>query len=198
MAANAQIPKRIYRLKVSLRDIKPPIWRKLEVPAELSLGQLHRVLQIAMGWTDTHLHQFEHDGVWYGARGAGADMEVQNEQRTRLAELIQRPKERLRYEYDFGDGWEHDIVLEAVVDSTPGVRYPRVINGARACPPEDVGGPPGYQLFLEAIADPRHPEHREFMEWCGGRFDAVAFHLEEINAALSPGNSRSKLRLLPD
>jgi hypothetical protein len=171
----------IVRLKVTLRGIRPAIWRRVEVPADLSLFDLHRVLQAAMGWTDSHLHQFVHRGVYYGPPDREFGMEVVSERRTRLDELLEKPKDRLIYEYDFGDGWEHDVVLEAAGAPQPDARYPRVVDGKRACPPEDVGGPGGYAEFLEALADPAHEEHEHMLAWVGGRFDPEHFDLLVAN-----------------
>ncbi len=171
----------IYRLKVTLRHIRPPIWRRVEAPASLSLFDLHRTLQAAMGWTDSHLHQFIHRGVSYGSPDLEFGLQRVSERRTRLGDLLERPRDRLIYAYDFGDGWEHDVVLEAIDLVQPDVRYPRVVTGKRACPPEDVGSPPGYAWFLEAIADPGHEEHASVLEWIGGRFDPEHFDLIDAN-----------------
>jgi hypothetical protein len=124
----------IYTLKVSLRGLRPAIWRRVQVPADLSLFDVHRTLQAAMGWTDSHLHQFVHQGVYYGAPDREFGMPVVSERRTRLGDLLQHPKDRLIYEYDFGDSWEHDVVLELIAEAEPGARYPRVVAGKRACP----------------------------------------------------------------
>ena len=128
-----------------------------------------------MGWTDTHLHQFEAGGVVYGTPDPEFCVRRVSESRTTLDRVLRRPKDRMRYEYDFGDSWEHDILLEAVLPAEPGGTYPRVEAGRRACPPEDVGGVPGYVGFLEALEDPAHPEHAEMLEWIGGNFDPEAF-----------------------
>ena len=137
-----------------------------------------------MGWTDSHLHQFIHRGQYYGTpdREFGAD--TISERRIHVGALLQRPKDRLVYEYDFGDSWEHDVVVEAVTDSQPKTRYPRVTGGKRACPPEDVGGVPGYADFLEAVADPRHPEHDSMLEWIGAPFDPERFDVISANDRL--------------
>ena len=171
----------IYTLKVSLRGLRPAIWRRVEVPADSSLFDVHRTLQAAMGWTDSHLHQFIHQGIYYGAPDREFGMPVVSERRTRLGDLLRHPKDRLIYEYDFGDSWEHDVVLEGVTEAEFGARYPRVIAGKRACPPEDVGGVPGYSEFVEAIGDPQHAEHASMLEWVGGPFDPERFDLIMAN-----------------
>jgi hypothetical protein len=171
----------IYRLKVTLRGIRPAIWRRIETSADTSLFDLHRTLQAAMGWTDSHLHQVSHRGTYYGPPDREFDMPMVSERRTRLADLLERPKDRLGYEYDFGDGWEHDVVLEAVDEAQPALRYPRVIAGKRACPPEDVGGSGGYAEFVKAITDASHEEHASMLAWIGGRFDPEHFDLIAAN-----------------
>lgn len=175
----------IHRLKVTLRHIRPPVWRTVEAPAGLTLFDLHRVLQAAMGWTNSHLHLFRHRKIAYGtATGDFNPRDMASERQSRLGDLLQQPGDLLTYEYDFGDGWEHDIVLEAVEAAGAGLKYPRVVAGKRACPPEDVGGPPGYESFLAAIADPRHDDHAGMMDWSGGAFDPEAFDLIAANDAI--------------
>jgi hypothetical protein len=171
----------VFRLKTTLRNIRPAIWRRLEVPGDLSLFELHRVLQGAMGWSDSHLHQFIHRGTYYGAPDREYGTPTVSERHTRLADLLGRPKDRFVYEYDFGDSWEHDVVLEEIHDAQPGVRYPRVTAGKRACPPDDVGGYSGYAEFVAAITDPSHDEHDSMLTWIGGRFDPEQFDLLVAN-----------------
>jgi hypothetical protein len=175
---------RIFQLKVTLRDTKPPIWRRLEVDAEISLFRLHDVLQAAMGWTDSHLHQFEARKVLYGLPDPEFDFPRKDERTTRLGAVLQLPKDRMIYEYDFGDGWLHDVVLEKVLDPNPDTRYPICTDGRRATPPEDCGGIGGFYNLLEIVGNPSHPERPEMIEWIGAEFDAEAFDIEEINAAL--------------
>jgi hypothetical protein len=171
----------IYRLKIALRGIRPSIWRRLEAPADLTLFELHRAIQGAMGWTDSHLHQFFHRGTYYGAPDREFGMPTVSERRTKLRDLLGQPKERLIYEYDFGDSWEHDVVLEAITEPEPGARYPRVIAGKRACPPEDVGGSSGYAEFVAAVTDPTHEEHESVVQWVGGPFDPERFDILVAN-----------------
>jgi hypothetical protein len=175
---------RSYRLKVTLLGVRPPVWRRVETPADVTLAQLHRILQIAMGWTDSHLHQFEQDGLLYGESDPEFGLDRVSEARTPLSGVLQRAKDAIDYEYDFGDGWLHRVVLEAVSEADES-RAPRVLAGKGACPPEDVGGIGGYANFLEAMADPRHPEHREYREWHGAAFDPTAFDLDAVNAGLA-------------
>jgi hypothetical protein len=179
--------KILFQLKVTLRDSHPPIWRRVQVPKELTLERLHDVLQIVMGWTDSHLHQFKLGDRYYGTPDPDAPFEVISEKRVRLDKVLPGPKARMVYEYDFGDSWQHDVVLEKEVPATPGQLYPLVLAGERECPPEDVGGIGGFYHFLDIITNPKHPEHPEMMQWVGGRFDPEAFDLQQINRALHVG-----------
>jgi len=140
-----------------------------------------------MGWTNSHLHQFQVGAAVYGTRDPEFRPDILDEWRVRLADVLRKPKDRMVYEYDFGDGWTHDIVLEAVSPAPLRARYPMVLAGKRACPPEDVGGPDGYAHFLEAIRDPRHPEHDDMIAWSGSPFDLDAFDLQDINSAFHGG-----------
>ncbi|MCL5275037.1 MAG: plasmid pRiA4b ORF-3 family protein [Chloroflexi bacterium] len=196
MPAKQTAPAEIARLKVTLRGSKPPIWRRIEAPSNIRLDKLHDVLQIIMGWKYAHLHQFivnAHDRtntVFYGAIDSDMgfnqfdDLNMRNESKARLNEILTAPKSRIIYEYDFGDSWEHDIVLEKLLPPEPGVKYPRCIAGKRNGPPEDVGGIWGYAHLLDAITHPASSDDRELIEWVGGDFDPEAFDLEAINARL--------------
>jgi tetratricopeptide (TPR) repeat protein len=174
----------VYQLKVTLRGSRPPIWRRLLVRADTRLSTLHAILQVAMGWTDDHLHQFEAGARRIGVPRRGGWAEVEDERRVRLSEVAPGERARLTYEYDFGDSWEHQIVVEKVGSAERGAVYPVCLAGRRAGPPEDVGGVWRYGWFVEAIRDPAHPEHDELLEWVGGAFDPEAFDREAINAAL--------------
>ena len=175
----------IYRLKITLEDSKPAIWRRIEV-SDCTLGELHEVIQCAMGWQNSHMHQFIVNGKYFGeAMTDDLDMEVDDEDGMRLSQaLTGKKKPRIVYEYDFGDSWQHDIVLEKTLDPEPKVKYPRCVEGARACPPEDCGGIGGYADFLEAISDPKHPDHRDMKEWIGGKFDPEKFSVDAVNREL--------------
>jgi Plasmid pRiA4b ORF-3-like protein len=175
----------IYRLKITLADAKPAIWRRVEVP-DCTLGELHEVFQCAMGWQNSHLHQFIVNGKYFGeAMTDDLDLEIEDEDGIRISQVFTGKKKlRIVYEYDFGDSWQHDIVLEKTLEPEPKVKYPRCVEGARACPPEDCGGIGGYADFLEAISDPKHPDHRDMMEWIGGKFDPEKFSVETVNREL--------------
>ncbi len=204
-------PAQIYELKVMLRGSKPPIWRRVAVAADMRLSDLHQVIQVVMGWGNYHLHQFVvhnrqpkptreesaslnwqeryerliicRDRCWSDPR-----MEVEgteDERKMRLCELAPAVKSKFIYEYDFGDGWEHDIEVVKIGPPAEGVKYPVCIEGKLACPPEDCGGIWGYYEMLEALKDPKHEQHKEFTEWIGGKFDPERFDLKKINTALA-------------
>jgi Plasmid pRiA4b ORF-3-like protein len=176
---------RVLQLRITLTDLTPAIWRRVRVPDTITLTRLHRVIQAVMGWTDSHLHEFRIGGERYGTPDPDWDAagSVQPEQRVRLAQCLGRTK-TFRYTYDFGDCWEHRLTVEKVLPIQDVPHSPVCVAGANACPPEDVGGPPGYELFLDAIADPEHPEHAAMLAWCGHSFDPRAFDLAQANARL--------------
>jgi hypothetical protein len=179
----------IYQLKVTLNDSKPPIWRRILVSSNINLGNFHRILQIVLGWTDSHLHQFISGGTMYSTPydefGNNLELECEDENKYKLSQLLKKEKGSLIYEYDFGDSWKHKIVLEKILPYDGSVKVPTCIKGKRACPPEDCGGIWGYQDFLEAIQDPSHPEHQEMLEWIGGEFDPEYFDVKETNEILA-------------
>ncbi len=175
----------VYQLKVTLRHVRPPIWRRLRVSGAVALGQLHDALQIALGWTDSHLHQFRVGDACYGMLDPVEDLgtDTIDERKVRL-EQIAKVRAKLIYEYDFGDGWEHDVLIEAVETATDRDALPVCLDGRRACPPEDCGGPPGYAHLLESLADPEHPDHDDMKEWIGPSVDAEHFDLGHVNKEL--------------
>ncbi len=175
----------IYQIKVTLRHIRPPIWRRIQVPADIKLGKLHHILQATMGWTDSHLHAFRVGHETYGVPDPDPlfDTETENERNVRL-DRIAAEGDKLIYEYDFGDGWEHELLIERAIPAEKGRRYPLCLAGKRACPPEDCGGPPGYERLLEVLRDPKHEEYEEMREWIGGPFDPEVFDPKEVNRML--------------
>lgn len=179
--------RKIFQFKVTLRGIRPPIWRRFQVYDDLTFFQLHRVLQEVMGWYDGHLHAFDLAGWqitdvetlaegWYDG---------EDERKAKLKKHFNAAGQKCRYEYDFGDSWEHDLLLEKILPVEPGVFYPRCLKGKRACPPEDCGGVWGYAELLEALADADNPEREEYLEWIGEEFDPEEFDLEAINRNLA-------------
>ncbi len=175
----------IHQLKVTLYDSKPPIWRRVQVPSDITLSKLHTILQVVMGWTDSHLHQFIVGTTYYGIPDPDSDRDVKSEPRAKLNQIAPQENAKFTYEYDFGDDWLHDIVVEKILPAVEGRHYPVCLKGKRACPPEDCGGVWGYASFLEAIRDPSHPEHDDMLEWAGGDFDPEAFDVETVNRQLA-------------
>jgi hypothetical protein len=172
--------ERLYQFKVTLLDTHPPIWRRIQVK-NCTLDKLHEHIQTAMGWTNSHLHHFKFEEQLYGDPDLSADnfekMEYEDSTTTKLSDILPKSGKRFRfeYEYDFGDGWRHEVLFEGCVRAERGKRYPVCVEGARACPPEDVGGTWGYEEFVEAIADPENEDREGLLEWAGGSFDPEAF-----------------------
>jgi Plasmid pRiA4b ORF-3-like protein len=186
----------IYQIKVTLLGTKPPIWRRVLVPPSLTLRQLHDVLQIAMGWQNCHMHEFRVGRRFFGEpspeEGLMGVTPTEDERKVCLPAVLGKVGAKMIYTYDMGDSWEHSILLEKQLPIDPSVKYPTCLDGQLACPPEDCGGIPGYYNLLEALADPRHPEHEELSEWIGGHFNPQAFSVERANRLLSPARRRSK------
>jgi hypothetical protein len=178
----------VYQMKVTLLHSRPPIWRRLQVESGVTLDRLHDTLQMVMGWTNSHLHGFRlSQPSQRGTRPRLLPIESADEKATRLDVLLRRPKDWLVYDYDFGDSWEHEVLLEEMRARPSSTRLPMVLAGRGACPPEDVGGLPGYYHFLEAIKDPKHPEHEDMLEWAGKDFNPAAFDVQEVNRAFHGG-----------
>jgi hypothetical protein len=163
-------PTPIARIKVVLDDVAPTVMRRLEIPLTLRLDRLHTVLQVTMGWTDTHLYEFRIKGIGFGIPDPdwGYDGGPLDARKTTLLDAIaDTGAKSFKYLYDFGDGWEHSIKIERIAPAADGILYPRLIEASGRCPPEDVGGPWGYQEAREALADPSHERHEEIAEWWG-------------------------------
>jgi hypothetical protein len=185
MAAKASgLSNQVYQLKITLKGSKPPIWRRVMVPGKFSLYRLHHVIQMVMGWTDDHLHQFIIDGEYYSIPSPDDWEPVIDERRYALNRIAPNEKRKFVYQYDFGDNWEHDILVEKILPPEKDSKYPVCLKGKRACPPEDIGGMWGYEDFLEAISDPGHEQHAFYLEWIGGEFDPEEFNLDVINQTL--------------
>ncbi|WP_342359598.1 plasmid pRiA4b ORF-3 family protein [Terrarubrum flagellatum] len=177
----------IAHLKVTLDDVEPQVLRRLEVPVTIRLDRLHLALQDAMGWTNSHLYEIRAGDVGWGIPDPSWGDGPLDARKIKLIDVLEDVGVKtLRYLYDFGDGWEHTIKIERIVDAMPGVLYPRLIDAKGRCPPEDVGGPWGYGELVEAIADPKHERHTESVEWLGAPFDPndinVAVHAAALEA----------------
>lgn len=182
----AKKTRAVYQLHVRLCDIKPEIWRRLHVWEDTKLPQLHRILQMIFNWEDYHLHDFVAGRRVYSVPDPDVDYDdrkVIDEKGVPLHHLIERVGDTFVYAYDFGDGWQHDVLLEAIVLPQPEVFYPRCIDGTRNGPPEDAGGPHGYARYIEALADPHYDDHEDLLAW-RGPFDPEEFSIERVNASL--------------
>ena len=173
----------VVSLKVTLRGTRPPVWRRLLIPSTMTLAELHQAIQAAMGWEDCHLHSFDIAGRQYGDRHAVDD--VADENRLTLNGLVNSGVARFAYTYDFGDNWEHTVVIEKRAPPLEPASYPTCVAGKRNCPPEDCGGPWGYEHLLAVLADPAHPERAEQSEWLGEEFDPDEFAIDIANATLA-------------
>jgi hypothetical protein len=181
----------VYRFRIVLQDSTPAIWRRFET-TDVTLEQLHALIQTAMGWTNSHLHQFEIAGRRYThPRFLMDDLDDFGAiayRGKRVSDLVSEFGDKLKmsYEYDFGDGWRHEVTLEEVTQAEPKIRYPRCLDGERACPPEDVGGVYGFADFVEAITDPNHREHNQYLEWYGP-FDPTKFDAAKATRRMREG-----------
>jgi len=194
----------IYHLKVLLNETKPPIWRRLQVPGNASLGWLHAVLQLAMGWTNSHLHQFRvgeriYSDLRHNFSEYEGDPEILDEYKTTLQRVAPRRKDVLTYEYDFGDSWNHQIIIEKILShDSVASNVALCLDGARACPPEDCGGAWGYENLLKILRNPKHEEHATMKQWLGRTLDPEAFDIEKVNTCLRklkwPRTTESQLR----
>jgi pRiA4b ORF-3-like protein len=185
----------IYQLKVTLLGTNPPVWRRLVVPANMTLAQLHDVLQSAMGWEDSHMHEFSVGHRRFGRPNPEDRLmgmpSVENERMVDLSSVLGRVGAKAIYTYDFGDSWEHGIVLEKRLPADPNMMYPVCVDGQLACPPEDCGGIPGFYDLVEALSDPSHKRHEEMLDWIG-EFDPQAFSVDKVNQVLTPVRRRAK------
>ncbi len=186
----------VYELDVRLRYIEPAIWRRFTVPGTLTLSQLHRAVQAVMGWAGYHLYCWTIDGAMYGEPGNG-ELEWLNARRTRLEDVLHGPGQRVHYEYDLGDSWEHDVTVPAIRERAPGEAVPRCLGGERACPPEDAGGVPGYYELIEVLTNPAHPEYEERVEWVGDTWLAEAFSKEQADRELMATARRGRWAIQP-
>jgi len=180
-------------LRVELLDIEPLIWRRVRVTRSVTFKQLHEILQIVMGWQDSHLHEFRAGKLILGVKDVNELDErenLQDEDNWSLQDLLDTGVSELEYVYDFGDNWVHRIVLEPATRSRVPGPSPLCLAGENARPPEDVGGPHGYVEFLKAIADPAHEEHESYLRWIGGVWDPKGFDLNRVNRDLHSGRRR--------
>ena len=175
----------VYQLKVTLNHAKPPIWRRIQVTGDTTLSMFHQIIQDAMGWSDSHLHMFLIDGEYYSESDPDNMFNSIDERTVKLSQMISGEGNKFSYEYDFGDSWEHKVLVEKILTPDPDVHYPVCIKGKRACPPEDCGGIGGYYHILDVLEDPDDPEYENLIEYFGGGFDPKYFDINCINVRLS-------------
>lgn len=179
---------KIYQIQIALKGFKPKIWRRLLIPSDLLLSDFHKVIQTSMGWTNSHLHQFIKNKTFYTVKMQDDDfweeMDNVDYKNMKVTDLLKKEKDKIVYEYDFGDGWEHDIILEKILPLDNNTKYPICLTGKMNCPPEDCGGIWGYSDMLEILKDPDHEEYESYIEWLGEKFDPEYFNKDEVNEFL--------------
>ncbi len=176
---------KILQLKISFKDAKPPIWRRVLVEDSITFDKLHRIIQAAMGWENYHLYMFNVGGLEFGVPDPDDEQNVKDSRRVTLAQHLTE-KQKFFYTYDFGDNWEHAITVETILEKEPSKKYPLCIAGARACPPEDCGGAWGYAELMEIRKDKGHPKYEErVVEWLGEDYDPEQFDMEKANKELA-------------
>jgi len=189
-AKKAALAGQAVELKISLRYLKPLIWRSFVVPGDIKLHRLHDVIQVVMGWTNSHLHSFGAGQQEYGMLdpddfgGGSSETNLRDERKHTLSDLVTKKGDKFTYIYDFGDDWVHEIKVVSVKPADEKMKAAICLAGERACPPEDCGGFPGYLQLLETLSDPKHPEHDSMLEWVGGDFNPEQFDLAAVNRAL--------------
>lgn len=187
-----EVDGRICQFRIGLRETNPEIWRRIQVPADFNFWALHTVIQDSMGWKDCHLHAFAKESpraefpgkVEYigipGDDDASMGVKCHASWKVPITRHFKKPGDTLLYRYDFGDDWEHDLMLEEISEGLPGEKYPQCTDGARACPPEDSGGVGGYERVLEIMRDPSHEEYEDTMTWLGGKYDPECFEAGKV------------------
>ena len=182
----------VYQTHISLKNSKPRIWRRLLIPSDLLLSDFNKIIQTSMGWTNSHLHQFIKDNIFYMPKNPDDDLwyEFNNVDygEIRISELLEYENDKIEYEYDFGDGWMHEIKLEKILPPERNIGLPVCLKGKMNCPPEDCGGLGGFYNMLEILKDPDHEEYESYLEWLGEGYDPEYFNIEEINELLKQDN----------
>ena len=176
---------KILQIKISLDNSKPLIWRRFQVKDSISFHQLHEIIQVVMGWDASHLYEFFIDKrIQIGEPHEDYNEPPLDAKKIKLNEIIRNPKQKIEYVYDFGDGWDHTLKLEKIMEEKKDQKYPVCLDGERNCPPDDCGGIGGYKDLLKILKNKKHEEHKEMLEWLGNPFDSEAFDCEKVNKEL--------------
>ena len=190
-------PMQIYQLKITLNDIEPPIWRRIQIPNTSTFWDLHSYIQDAFGWTNSHMHKFTYTDAFTDNSiikpiviGIPFEPEFEEEEHVlpgweyKIKYYIEGETNSIEYTYDLGDNWKHTIELEKILVPVKGFKYPFCVDGERACPPEDCGGPYGYAGLLETLFDPSDPDHEGMTAWVdaikGYTFDPEQFYAAQV------------------
>ena len=176
--------KKIYQIQISLKGHTPKIWRRIQLKSDTSLPELHTIIQTTMGWTNSHPHQFRKNKEYYSEPSPYDELELIDYLKIKLSDMLKKEKETFQYEYDFGDGWKHKLLLEKILPIDINKKYPVCLAGKMKCPPEDCGGVWGYSEILQILMDPKHEGYESYIDWLGGEFDPKEFDLEMINKML--------------
>ncbi|MCF6299877.1 MAG: plasmid pRiA4b ORF-3 family protein [Proteobacteria bacterium] len=178
----------IYQIQIALKGSKPKIWRRIQIPADLLLSDFHKILQTTMGWMNAHLHHFIQGDAFYTQKMADDpfwhDINNIDYKSVKVLDLLKMERQKIIYEYDFGDGWEHEIILEKILPVDDGIDYPICLEGKMNCPPEDCGGVWGYANMIDILAQPEHEEFNHYLEWVGKEFDPGYFDSAVVNQML--------------
>lgn len=184
------MPNKTYQIKITLQGSKPSIWRRVVIPSDLSLPDFHKVIQTTMGWTNSHLHQFVKNRTYYSPEMEDESLWDEEDDddldysKYKVSDLLRKTKDKVKYEYDFGDDWVHVIVLEKIIDESMDINDVTCLAGENSCPPEDCGGLWGYYNMLEILKDTDHEEYEEYIDWLSDEFDPTYFDIEEVNDML--------------
>jgi Plasmid pRiA4b ORF-3-like protein len=181
------LPNSVYQLHISLNDIEPVIWRRIQVLGRVSLYKLNRIIQESMGWTNSHLNLFKINDVEYEVKYSNIEEnpEALDEKEFKLWQVVQAENVSFTFLYDYGDYWEHSVLVEKILPKEPDVKYPICLDGKRACPPEDCGGPPGFREFVEAVCNPYHEDHQAMIRWVGYKYDPNEFNIALVNKRMA-------------
>jgi hypothetical protein len=175
---------KIYQIQISLNGFKPKIWRRLFIPSDLLLSDFHMIIQISMGWENDHLYQFIKGRTFYSPEDTSDEVNNVEYEKIKISDLLKKEKDKILYEYDFGDSWTHDVILEKILPTDDKLKNPVCIDGKMACPPEDCGGIWGYANILKILKQPSHEDYEDSLSWVGSDFKPDHFDKEAVNKVL--------------